>query len=86
MREDGLLITEIPVGSAYGFEKKFYESLWWDKWERLVAYIRRRGFNLVSIDDFDRPWNGKQVIFAKTCQKIDNDLGQEEFWKKKVGG
>lgn len=64
LKDGGQFIAEIVDPTVRG--PGDYEATWWSSIDDVVAKIESLGFNAQKRLPFDFPWQGTQIVFAKT--------------------
>lgn len=63
MKDDAVFIAEIVDPSVRG--PGDYEAIWWKTLGDVIERIQKMGFTVWETQDFEYPWQGRQVIFVK---------------------
>lgn len=62
LKDGGLMVLELNLGSKEGYEYGYYESVAWDKACDVVGMFEKEGFKSVYSMDFMEPFVGRHVI------------------------
>jgi SAM-dependent methyltransferase len=66
LKNGGLMVLELNLGSKEGYEYGYYESVAWDRVCDVIDMFRKEGFWTVESKDFMEPFAGRHVIMGLT--------------------
>ncbi|WP_414901212.1 class I SAM-dependent methyltransferase [Rhizobium cremeum] len=75
LKDDGIFIAEIVDPSVRG--PGDYEAIWWKTLNDVIGRIESVGLTVWETQDFEYPWQGRQVIFVKNGDRRKLPITQE---------